>query len=148
LTNVAVESHIWKTVLDVIGIDVLGVDLNHLESDQSPLFELFSKTMQQSLTSHIIHYFNSYLPLRHLIPSRSNHDFTRSCADIRDFIRQHVNTRRQSQQVKPAPAEDPDALQCMIDSTLLWNDDDIVEYVLNLLVLGKRRKHRAISTCS
>lgn len=114
------------------------MDLNHLESDESPLHRLFSRTMQQSLTGHIIHYFSSYLPLRHLIPIRANNDFLRSCNEVRDYIWGYVRARRlasQSGEKKNHGATD--ALQSMIDQGgSLWNDDDIVEYVMNLMVLG------------
>lgn len=137
LNEVEAETNIWKTVLDVIGIETLGIDLNHLESDRSPLHRLFSRTMQQSLVSHIIHYFSSYLPLRHLIPIRANSDFLQSCGEVRDFIWGHVRARRLAMKDGPAKGETKDALQCMIEEGgSLWEDADIVEYVMNLMVLG------------
>lgn len=119
----------------MIGIETLGVDLNHLESDQSPLHRLFSRTMQQSLVGHIIHYFSSYLPLRHLIPIRANNEFLRSCNEVRDFFGGYVNARRMawdSGMDKGGVAMD--ALQCMIEQgSSLWSDSDIVEYVSAIL---------------
>ena len=87
--------------------------------------------MQQSPVSHIIHYFNSYLPLRNLVPIRANSEFLRNCAEIRGYIREHVMARRLAwQSNKDSPHGDPDALQCMIDTgSSLWDDEEIVEYV-------------------
>jgi cytochrome P450 len=138
--EVEAESSIWKSVLDVIGMEVLGLDLNHLESDESPLHRIFSKTMQQSLTGHIIHFFSSYIPLRHLIPININNEFLDSCEAARTFVRSHVSARRaiwEMSEKKGELSEDADALQCMISQgPEAWSDDDIVEYVLNLMVLG------------
>ncbi|KAF5647280.1 benzoate 4-monooxygenase cytochrome P450 [Fusarium sp. NRRL 52700] len=98
--NVEIESNIWKAVLDVIGLETFGLDLNHLESDESPLFDIFTTMMQPSTFGHVINYLNSLIPIRH-----------------------HKKNR--------------DALQCLLEhSDPDWNDKRVVEYVLNLLILG------------
>lgn len=133
-----VETPIWKTVLDVGGIEALGVDLNHLESDESPLHELFTQTMQQPLWGHVLHFLSSYLPLRQLLPLDINKDFVRNTSEIRRILREHVTKRRAEWESGSWPAgKEPDALQCMIEQgTTAWSDGEIVEYIMNLMVLG------------
>lgn len=133
-----VETPIWKTVLDVGGIEALGVDLNHLESSESPLHELFTQTMQQPLWGHIVHYLSSYLPLRQLLPLDINKDFVRNTSEIRRILGEHVTSRRALFESGAWPAgKEPDALQCMIEQGIVaWSDSEIVEYIMNLMVLG------------
>jgi cytochrome P450 len=138
---------LWKAVLDVIGTKVFGVDLDHLTST-SPVADfhtLFSRTMQQSLSSHIIHYLNSYLPLRHLIPIESNRQFLKDTDEVRSMIWGYVHERHSSIQkqgnfpMKENDDEDvgaiPDAIELMLKQGNMPHDE-IVEYALNLLVLG------------
>ncbi|KAH8173506.1 cytochrome p450 domain-containing protein [Sarocladium implicatum] len=133
-----VETPIWKTVLDVGGIEALGVDLNHLESNESQLHELFTQTMQQPLWGHVIHYLSSYLPLRQLLPFDINKDFVRNTSEIRRILWGHVSKRRAEWESGAWPKDkEPDALQCMIEQgTSAWTDAEIVEYLMNLMVLG------------
>ncbi|KAF4964519.1 hypothetical protein FZEAL_10860, partial [Fusarium zealandicum] len=136
--NVEVETNIWKTVLDVIGLETFGLDLNHLESNQSPLFEAFTKMMQPSATGHIVNYLNSLFPIRQFLPIQECREFAQCCAQVREFIVGLIAIRRTA--CKKGHAEknrEPDALQCMLDySDPSWDDKSVVEYILNLLVLG------------
>lgn len=133
-----VETPIWKTVLDVGGIEAIGVDLNHLESNESPLHELFTQTMQQPLWGHVLHYLSSYLPLRQILPIDINKEFVRNTNEIRSILWDHVKKRRAAFESGKWPAEkEPDALQCMIEEGAdAWPDNEIVEYIMNLMVLG------------
>lgn len=134
-----VESLIWKAVLDVIGIKVLGVDLNHLTSSQSNLHSLFSATTQQSLVSHIFQYFSGYLPLRHLVPAKFNRQFFNDCESVRRIIRDHVSRGDPNRKMGDDYVEEEGATQDLI-LTLIekgnMSQDEVVEYVLNLMVLG------------
>ncbi|VUC33351.1 unnamed protein product [Clonostachys rosea] len=129
------ESYLWKASLDLIGIKALGVDLNHVESDESQLHTLVGETMKQSLSGHIIHYLSSYLPLRRLMPIKMNNNFLRSCEQIRYLIWAHVRDCR-SQINSGTKTEAPNAIRLMMEQSPLWNDEEIVEYILNLLILG------------
>ncbi|CAG9956312.1 unnamed protein product, partial [Clonostachys rosea f. rosea IK726] len=129
------ESLLWKASLDLIGIKALGVDLNHVESDDSQLHTLVGETMKQSLSGHIIHYLSSYLPLRRLLPIEMNNNFLSSCAQIRELIWAHVRDCR-CQINSGTKTGTPNAIRLMMEQEPLWNDEEIVEYILNLLILG------------
>ncbi|KAF4451790.1 hypothetical protein F53441_5265 [Fusarium austroafricanum] len=90
--NIEVETNIWKAVLDVIGLETFGLDLNHLESDKSPLFGIFTKMMQPSASGHFINYLNSLIPIRQLIPTRECIEFSKNCIRVREFIFGHDTT--------------------------------------------------------
>ncbi|CAI6090908.1 unnamed protein product [Clonostachys chloroleuca] len=129
------ESLLWKASLDLIGIKALGVDLNHVESNDSHLHTLVGETMKQSLSGHIIHYLSSYLPLRRLLPLEMNNNFLSSCAQIRELIWAHVRDCR-CQINSGTKTGTPNAIRLMMEQEPLWNDEEIVEYILNLLILG------------
>lgn len=115
---------------------MLGEDLDHLTSIRSNLHGLFSRTMQQPLSSHIIHYLSSYLPLRHILPIKANREFLEDCEEIRDIIRYHVSRRDPDQKFG---GEEDDNTQDMIQKMLEqgnMSQDEVVEYVLNFMVLG------------
>lgn len=120
----------------MIGIKVLGVDLDHLTTTRSNLHNLFSRTMQQPLSSHIIHYLSSYLPLRHLLPIKANRQFLKDCEEVRDIIRDYVSRRDPNRKFG---GEEDDSMQDMIQQMLEqgnMSQDEVVEYVLNFIVLG------------
>ncbi|KAK7403090.1 hypothetical protein QQX98_011155 [Neonectria punicea] len=136
--DVEIETSIWKTVLDVIGIETFGQDLNHLESDHSPLFEAFSKTMQPSTIGHIVNYINSIIPIRKFLPIQESREFAFHCDKVREFIRGHVLARIEVMRSGKVNSDSPpDALQCLIEcSGPSLGVKEIVEYVVNLMVLG------------
>ncbi|KAM0247960.1 hypothetical protein ACHAP5_003744 [Fusarium lateritium] len=137
-SNVEVETDIWKAVLDVIGLETFGLDLNHLGSDESPLFETFTKMMQPSVVGHIVNYLNSLIPIRQFVPIRECIEFSQSCTRVREFIIGLMTIRRDHcAQGYVKENENRDALQCLLEySDPSWNDKSIVEYILNLLILG------------
>ena len=118
------QSHVWKTVLDVIGIDLVGSDLDHLGGSGSPLYDLFDSTMRLSVWGHIIHYLNTYMPWRKLMPT---HHFMNSCQETRDILKSFRDVRRNSP--LQASSRPDDVLQVMIGQGDEWDDDEIVEYV-------------------
>lgn len=122
-----VETGIWKATLDLIGVKALGTDLNHLQSSDVRLHNLFSRTMQQSFTSHIIHYFSSYLPLRHILPIKANNEFVRDTRETRRIIQHHLESRQKSG--VGDKEGNLDALQIMAEKGNLWDDDEAIEHV-------------------
>uniref|UniRef100_A0A0D2XWN2 Uncharacterized protein n=1 Tax=Fusarium oxysporum (strain Fo5176) TaxID=660025 RepID=A0A0D2XWN2_FUSOF len=84
--NVEIESNIWKAALDVIGLETLGLDLNHLGSDESPLFDTFTTMMQPSTFGHVVNYLNSLIPIRQYVPLKECIEFSQSCTRVREFI--------------------------------------------------------------
>ncbi|KAF5534232.1 benzoate 4-monooxygenase cytochrome P450 [Fusarium mexicanum] len=135
--NVEIESNIWKAVLDVIGIETFGLDLNHLESDESPLFDTFTTMMQPSTFGHVINYLNSLIPIRQYVPIKECIEFSQSCARVREFIVGLMTIRRNQCEQGLVNEKNRDALQCLLEHTDPdWNDKSVVEYVLNLLILG------------
>ncbi|RTE82668.1 hypothetical protein BHE90_002820 [Fusarium euwallaceae] len=136
--DVQVETHIWKAVLDVIGFETFSIDLDHLETDQSPLFKAFTNMMQPSLIGHLVNYLNSLFPIRQFLPLEECRVLVQSCTQAREFIIGIVAIRRRAlEKGHVEETQEPDALQCLLDySDPAWDDKAIVEYILNLLVLG------------
>ncbi|KAI9146745.1 Cytochrome P450 monooxygenase FSL4 [Paramyrothecium foliicola] len=146
--EVEVESNIWKAVLDVIGEKTFGVDLNHLESNQSPLFESISYLMQPSQLTYLVNYLNMFLPVRKLFWYGQVRDFECHSQKVRTYIRGTVRARRIVMQTSQSGLNSPtekvladdkptDVLQCLLQHTdPHWQEDQIVEYILNILVLG------------
>ncbi|RGP74239.1 hypothetical protein FLONG3_6151 [Fusarium longipes] len=133
--NIEIETNVWKTVLDVIGLETFGLDLNHLETDESPLFETFTTMMQPSAVGHVVNYLNSLVPIRQFVPIEECVEFSKSCRKVREFIFGLVTIRRSMSE--KGHTNNRDALQCLLDYTdSAWNDKSIVEYILNLLILG------------
>lgn len=127
----AVETDIWKSAVDIAAIKCMGVDLDHLASDASPLYDVFSQTMRPDIRGHIVRWLATHLPLRQYLPLHYFSDFVRKCATARGFIGQHVRERRESWRrgEKPDPNDDADVLQAMIEREDLWTDSEVVEYV-------------------
>ncbi|KAI9147309.1 Cytochrome P450 monooxygenase FSL4 [Paramyrothecium foliicola] len=146
--EVEVESNIWKAVLDVIGEKTFGVDLNHLESNQSPLFESISYLMQPSQLTYLVNYLNMFLPVRKLFWYGQVRDFECHSQKVRTYIRGTVRARRIVMQTSQSGLNSPsekvladdkptDVLQCLLQhADPHWQEDQIVEYILNVLVLG------------
>ncbi|KAG7415702.1 Cytochrome P450 monooxygenase FUM15 [Fusarium oxysporum f. sp. rapae] len=135
--NIEVESNIWKAVLDVIGLETFGLDLNHLESDESPLFDIFTTMMQPSTFGHVINYLNSLIPIRQYVPMKECIGFSQSCSRVREFIVGLMTIRRNQCEEGLVNEKYRDTLQCLLEhSDPDWNDKNVVEYVLNLLILG------------
>ncbi|KAJ4270184.1 hypothetical protein NW762_001860 [Fusarium torreyae] len=128
--NVEVETNIWKAVLDVIGLETFGLDLNHLESDESPLFDAFTKMMHPSVVGHVVNYLNSIVPIRQFAPIKECIDFALSCTRAREFIVGLVAIRRKwCEQGHEKQGVNRDALQCLLEhSDPSWNDKNMVEY--------------------
>ncbi|KAF9773160.1 hypothetical protein IL306_009066 [Fusarium sp. DS 682] len=135
--NIEVETKIWKAVLDVIVLETFGIDFNHLESDESPLFDIFTKMMQPSTFGHVVNYLNSLIPIRQFVPVRECVEFSQSCTRVREFIVGLMTIRRNQGERDSGKETNRDALQCLLEhSDPFWNDKNIVEYILNLLILG------------
>ncbi|KAI6778466.1 Cytochrome p450 protein [Emericellopsis cladophorae] len=133
---VTVETELWKAVLDVGGIKSMGVDLDHLGSDASPLHEIFSATMRPSIRGHIERWTVTHLPFKQYLPLEAFSEFVRKCATARSVIRKHVQARRRAVNRGEKARDDADVLQAMVEATGLWDDEQVVEYILNFMVLG------------
>ena len=94
LTRLAVETNIWKAVLDVIGLETFGLDLNHLESDESPLFDTFTRMMHPSVVGHVVNYLKSIVPMRQLVPIKEGIEVTKSSTRARECIDGQVGIGR------------------------------------------------------
>ena len=129
-----VETAIWKVALDVAGIKSMGVDLNHLGSDESPLYDIFSATMRPNFRGHIVRWVATHMPLREHLPLDLFSSFVRKCSMARSFIGHYVRERRMAWQrgEKSGQGDDGDdgnVLQAMIEQDGLWNESEAVEYV-------------------
>ncbi|KAH7134259.1 cytochrome P450 [Dactylonectria macrodidyma] len=135
---VEIESTIWKSITDVIGIVTFGQDFDHLESNRSPLSTNFTALMQPSYFGQIVNYFNALIPIRKYIPIRELEEYTDSGTTARDFIRAHVEARLEELATgKVKPGNFKDALQVLVEHTdPAWNEHRIIEYAVNLMILG------------
>ncbi|KAH7150420.1 cytochrome P450 [Dactylonectria estremocensis] len=133
-----IEPTIWQSITDVIGIVTFGQDFDHLESNRSPLSENFTKLMQPSYFGHIVNYFNAVIPIRKYMPIHELEEYTHSGTTARDFIRVHVEARLEALERGVAKASNPnDALQVLVEhSDPSWGEREIIEYAVNLMILG------------
>lgn len=109
----------------------MGIDLDHLASDEPPLFDIFCATMRPNIRGHIVRWLATHLPLREYLPLNAFSGFVRKCSTARSFIGHYVQERRMSCQrgKKRGPSDDGDVLQAMIENDGLWDDSEVVEYV-------------------
>lgn len=129
-SSFTVEETIWRAALDVAGIKSMGIDLDHLGSDTSPLYGIFSATMRPNIRGHIVRWLATHMPLREYLPLEAFSGFVRKCSAARSFIGQHVQQRRMAWQrgEKRDASDDGDLLQGMIEHEGLWGDSEIIEY--------------------
>ncbi|KAH7016898.1 cytochrome P450 [Ilyonectria destructans] len=121
-----------------------GQDFNHLETDGSPLYNSFTNAMKPSTFGHIVNYINSSFPIRKYLPIQELREAAFHREKARDFIRAHVSARLEALRKDEATnGNAPDALQYLVEhSDSAWGKDEIVEYVLNLMVLGLQQRLR------
>lgn len=128
-------------MLDVIGEKTFGVDLNHLESNQSPLFESISYLMQPSQLTYLVNYLNMFLPIRKLFWYGQVREFECYSQRVRTYIRGMVSARRSTLHASQSSLDSPtekvlvddkptDVLQCLLQhADPHWGEDQIVEHV-------------------
>lgn len=134
---VIVETTLWKTTLDIIGIATLGIDLDHLRVNTSLLYEAFTTVMQPTFFGHAVNYFNSIVPIRRYLPFKECREHTRLTDALRTYIRNQIRNRH-SAMILPEKSDNPDALQYMMEhSDPSWDEKEIIENTLSFLVLGK-----------
>lgn len=133
---ILVEAEVWRAVLDVAGIKSMGLDLDHLGSDTSPLYDVFSTTMRPSIRGHIVRYVATHLPFKQYLPLEYLSDFVRKCATARSFIGSHVRERRDALMRGDKLTDESDVLQAMVENEGLWSEAEVTEYILNFMVLG------------
>lgn len=109
----------------------MGVDLNHLGSGESPLYDIFTTTMRPTIRGHITRLTVAYMPFRKWLPMDTVSEFASKCAAARNFIMRHVKERRSSwTQSREKPIEHEAALlQAMVENDGLWDDAEVVEHV-------------------
>jgi hypothetical protein len=117
----------------------MGVDLDHLGSNASPLYDVFSTTMRPSIRGHIVRWVATHLPFKQYLPLEYLSEFVRKCATARNFIGSHVHARRAALKRGDKITDESDVLQAMVESEGLWNDAEVTEYVSGTGAPGRVR---------
>lgn len=116
----------------------MGVDLDHLGSDHSPLYDIFNATMRPAIRGHIVRWVATHLPFKDWLPLERCSAFVRKCATARNFIGDHVRARRAALKngdvkrkttLDSSRDDEADVMQAMVEHEGLWNDAEVTEYV-------------------
>ncbi|KAI5463719.1 cytochrome P450 [Mariannaea sp. PMI_226] len=133
---VDIETQVWKTILDVICIETFSKDLNHLESNESPLYSTLTGNMQPSTMGQIVNYLNSIVPIRRLFPFGEIRQFQNNFDESRNFVKKIVLARLIDTELGRT-THFHDALQGMIKhNDSAWNTETLIEWAVSLVILG------------
>ncbi|OCL03967.1 cytochrome P450 [Glonium stellatum] len=82
-----------KATLDIIGLVVLGVELNSLSSSSS-FAECYGRILNQSPVGQAISALNMFLPVRKWLPLKANRDFVKANQEVRRLLREAIRERK------------------------------------------------------
>jgi cytochrome P450 len=129
-----------QTTLDIIGLAVLGYELNSL-STSSALANHYNTVFASSKVGQIISVIHQAIPIRWALPIKANLDFINANAQVRVILREHI--RRRKEEVARNPKSSPDdgierdLLTLMIEEKLNvtdgWTEDEILGHVRIIL---------------
>jgi cytochrome P450 len=128
--------------MDIIGITVLGIELDTLSSIYPLSFqELYGRLLHQSPVGQLIWLIHSFVPIRKYVPLEANRRFINARRDIRTMLREIVEKRKADLKdgtYKKDIGESRDLLTYILEELELrqqetgqeiWTVDDIVGHV-------------------
>ncbi|KAI0414155.1 cytochrome P450 3A5 [Xylaria grammica] len=148
-TSIEVISTLSKSTLGIIGLAVLGVDLDTLSSVYPSSFqELYSKILHQDRLGQLISVINSFVPIRRFVPLEANRRFIRANQDLRRMVNGILEKRKADLRdgtFKKEIGESRDLLTYMLEESELqrqqtgqepWTAEDIIGHLLNFISAG------------
>ncbi|KEF51083.1 uncharacterized protein A1O9_12865 [Exophiala aquamarina CBS 119918] len=92
--DVEVTSWLNKTTLDIIGIAVLGYQLDALTS-HSAFSDAYNTMFELTPVGNMIAAVNAIVPVRSWLPLKANFEFVQAKKTVRTLLRQHIRRRKQ-----------------------------------------------------
>ncbi|OQV00118.1 hypothetical protein CLAIMM_05656 [Cladophialophora immunda] len=137
---IEVSSLFSKTALDIIGLACLGIQMNNLSSP-SEFAMAYEKVFENTAWSAIMSALNIYLPIRSLIPIKTNRDYLNANATIRRLLRQHIRQRKVELEGQDKESSNgKDVLSIMIKErgtgAEIWDEDEMLGHLLNFMAAG------------
>ncbi|PGG99853.1 hypothetical protein AJ79_08405 [Helicocarpus griseus UAMH5409] len=137
---VEISSLISKTTFDIISLAILGLKPEN-DSLTSELAESYHTVFSSTPLSRIMLLLSSWIPIRKLLPIRTNRDYVYANGKIQHVLKSHV--RRRIHEIRSAQQEDSpdrtnDLLTLMIKEQLKRRDecieDEIVDHYMRLIL--------------
>ena len=121
-----------KTTLDIVGLAALGYKLDSL-STSSPLAENYEKIFDCATPLQIlISVLNQFVPIRSLLPLKTNKLYVKANAEIKRILRDHIRTRKTEFREGKIHGETAtrDLLTLMIEESKdTWSEEEMLGYV-------------------
>jgi cytochrome P450 len=135
---ILVTSWLNRATLDIIGIAVLGYELDALTT-HSPLSNAYNTMFDLTPMGNVIAAINAIVPVRSWLPLKANVDFVQARNTVRRLIRQHIRRRKQEvsdeKQFPDKQSDHVDLLSLILREESLgnaqWTEDDILGNVSN-----------------
>ncbi|OJD17118.1 hypothetical protein AJ78_02762 [Emergomyces pasteurianus Ep9510] len=140
---VEVSSLISKSTLDIIGQTILGLELGG-HSFASELGQCYHTIFSSTMMSRIMLLLNAWIPIRRLLPIRTNREYTNANSSIKKILKKHVQQRVQemggSYEERAGPPA-KDLLTLIIREQLKrcgkCSVDEIVDHLRTFLAAGQ-----------
>ena len=119
--------------LDVITLACLGLRMHNL-TEPSPFSVAYAKVFENTPWSAIMHALNVYVPIRKLIPVKSNREFLQANQSVKDLLREQIRSKKAALAgKKKADIKDKDLLALMIkergQGEDIWTEDEMLGHV-------------------
>ncbi|KAI0009580.1 cytochrome P450 [Xylariaceae sp. FL0662B] len=147
-----------KSIMETIGITVLGIELDTLSSKYPLGFqELYSRVLHQGPLGQLISVINAFVPIRRIVPLEANYRFMRATTDLRKMLREIIQQRitdLADETFKRETGESRDLLTYMLEEAELrrqesgeqvWTTDDIIGHLLNFTSAGHETTATALA---
>ncbi|KAI3321886.1 cytochrome P450 3A5 [Xylariaceae sp. AK1471] len=93
-TSIEVIDTLSKSTMEIIGITVLGIELDALASIYPLSFqELYSRVLHQGPLGRLIWVINAFIPIRRFVPLEANRRFIQANQDLRKMLREIIEKR-------------------------------------------------------
>ncbi|KAI0536583.1 cytochrome P450 3A5 [Xylaria digitata] len=93
--SIEVMNALSKSAMDIIGLTVLGVDLDTLSSAYPLSFqELYGRVLHQSPLGQLISAINAFVPIRRFVPLEANRRFIHANESLRKMLREIIDKRK------------------------------------------------------
>lgn len=119
--------------LDIITLACLGLRMHNL-TEPSPFALAYAKVFENTPWSASMHALNVYVPIRKILPVKSNREFLQANQAVKDLLRQQIRSKRAALAGKEKAAiTDKDLLALMIkergQGEDIWTEDEMLGHV-------------------
>ncbi|OAX77011.1 hypothetical protein ACJ72_08695, partial [Emergomyces africanus] len=140
---VEISSLISTSTLDIIGQTILGLELDG-NSFASELGQCYHTIFSSTLISRIMLLLNTWVPIRRILPIRTNREYTNATSTIKKILKKHVQQRVREIRSMPGAGTRPpakDLLTLIIQEQLKrcgeCGQDEIVDHLRTFLAAGQ-----------